>query len=121
MTQQMTDKTPTRAADAPCFCDRMNIGAPGVSCGDCPTRDYPSKANTPIAPPLPEPLTGVRFPKAPVYSEAQMRAYALAARRAALEEAAQALDAQHEARKQHDNHAAVYARMVRELAVRNEG
>ena len=50
------------------------------------------------------------------YSAAQMRAYALAARRAALEEAAQLLDTQHEARKHHDNHAAVYARMVRELA-----
>lgn len=24
----------------PCFCDANNIGAPGVSCGDCPTRDY---------------------------------------------------------------------------------
>jgi hypothetical protein len=24
---------------AKCFCDRMKIGVPGVSCGDCP-RDY---------------------------------------------------------------------------------
>jgi hypothetical protein len=27
----------------PCFCDRMKLGEPGVSgvsCGDCPTRDY---------------------------------------------------------------------------------
>ena len=23
-----------------CFCDRNNLGKPGVSCGDCPTRDY---------------------------------------------------------------------------------
>jgi hypothetical protein len=26
--------------DEPCFCDRKGIGAAGVSCGDCPTRDY---------------------------------------------------------------------------------
>lgn len=26
--------------DEPCFCDRNGIGAPGVSCGDCPIRDY---------------------------------------------------------------------------------
>ena len=23
-----------------CYCDQNNIGVPGVSCGDCPTRDY---------------------------------------------------------------------------------
>ena len=23
-----------------CYCDRMQIGEPGVSCGDCQTRDY---------------------------------------------------------------------------------
>jgi len=23
-----------------CYCDRNNIGVPGVSCGDCPERDY---------------------------------------------------------------------------------
>ena len=23
-----------------CHCDRNNLGVPGVSCGDCPTRDY---------------------------------------------------------------------------------
>jgi len=23
-----------------CWCDAMGIGKPGVSCGDCPTRDY---------------------------------------------------------------------------------
>ena len=23
-----------------CYCDQNNIGTPGVSCGDCPTRDY---------------------------------------------------------------------------------
>jgi hypothetical protein len=28
------------ALDEPCFCDRNGIGASGVSCGDCPTRDY---------------------------------------------------------------------------------
>jgi hypothetical protein len=28
------------ALDEPCFCDRNGIGAAGVSCGDCPTRDY---------------------------------------------------------------------------------
>ncbi len=26
-------------ANEPCFCDRQQIGVPGVSCGDCP-RDY---------------------------------------------------------------------------------
>jgi hypothetical protein len=30
--------------EEPCFCDRNGIGEPGVSCGDCPTRDY---KNTP--------------------------------------------------------------------------
>ena len=30
----------------PCFCDQNNIGAPGVSCGDCPTRDYAQPADT---------------------------------------------------------------------------
>ena len=24
----------------PCYCDHMGIGVPGVSCGDCPNRDY---------------------------------------------------------------------------------
>jgi hypothetical protein len=24
----------------PCWCDKQGIGEPGVSCGDCPTRDY---------------------------------------------------------------------------------
>lgn len=24
----------------PCFYDRTGLGEPGVSCGDCPTRDY---------------------------------------------------------------------------------
>ena len=27
-------------ADETCFCDRNGLGEPGVSCGDCPTRDY---------------------------------------------------------------------------------
>jgi hypothetical protein len=27
-----------------CFCDRTNLGAPVVSCGDCPNRDYPQQA-----------------------------------------------------------------------------
>jgi hypothetical protein len=27
-------------ADQPCFCDKQGLGVPGVSCGDCPTRDY---------------------------------------------------------------------------------
>jgi hypothetical protein len=27
-----------------CFCDRNNLGVPGVSCGDCPTRDYKQAA-----------------------------------------------------------------------------
>jgi hypothetical protein len=29
-----------------CHCDKNNLGEPGVSCGDCPTRDY----KTPTAP-----------------------------------------------------------------------
>ena len=24
----------------PCYCDRMGIGDPAASCGDCPTRDW---------------------------------------------------------------------------------
>lgn len=28
------------APQEPCWCDKNNIGEPGVSCGDCPTRDY---------------------------------------------------------------------------------
>lgn len=31
--------TPPAAPAEPCYCDRMGIGVPGVSCGDCP-RDY---------------------------------------------------------------------------------
>lgn len=27
-----------------CWCDEMGIGKPGVSCGDCPTRDYAEPA-----------------------------------------------------------------------------
>lgn len=30
-----------------CFCDKQGIGAPGVSCGDCPKRDYKSAAASP--------------------------------------------------------------------------
>ena len=30
----------TAPDSALCFCDRQGIGVPGVSCGDCPTRDY---------------------------------------------------------------------------------
>lgn len=30
---------PPAAPAEPCYCDRMGIGVPGVSCGDCP-RDY---------------------------------------------------------------------------------
>jgi len=29
-----------------CYCDRNNIGVPGVSCGDCPERDYKGKSRT---------------------------------------------------------------------------
>lgn len=28
------------AETEPCWCDKQGIGQPGVSCGDCPTRDY---------------------------------------------------------------------------------
>ena len=28
----------------PCYCDKQGIGEPGVSCGDCPTRDYKEQA-----------------------------------------------------------------------------
>lgn len=31
-----------------CWCDEQGIGEPGVSCGDCPTRDY--KATAPEQP-----------------------------------------------------------------------
>lgn len=31
----------------PCYCDKNGIGAPGVSCGDCPDRDYKPKAESP--------------------------------------------------------------------------
>ena len=36
------DHGPAWRKDLPelCFCDRNNIGEPGVSCGDCPNRDY---------------------------------------------------------------------------------
>lgn len=33
----------------PCYCDRMQIGVPGVSCGDCP-RDYKPAAPAPAVP-----------------------------------------------------------------------
>ena len=34
-------RTPSAPQQAePCFCDRTGLGEPGVSCGDCPTRDY---------------------------------------------------------------------------------
>lgn len=35
----------------PCYCDRMQIGVPGVSCGDCP-RDYKPAAPAPAVPDL---------------------------------------------------------------------
>lgn len=31
-----------------CWCDEQNIGEPGVSCGDCPTRDYKHPATAPV-------------------------------------------------------------------------
>ncbi len=31
-------------AQEACWCDQNNIGEPGVSCGDCPTRDYKQPA-----------------------------------------------------------------------------
>ncbi len=36
----------------PCYCDRMQIGVPGVSCGDCP-RDYKPAAPAPAVPESP--------------------------------------------------------------------
>ena len=33
-----------------CWCDAQGIGKPGISCGDCPTRDY----RQPERKPLPE-------------------------------------------------------------------
>lgn len=48
MSQRMGSLTPAQIVgvvqavnDAPCYCDRMGIGEPNASCGDCPTRDYP--------------------------------------------------------------------------------
>lgn len=32
------------AQQEPCYCDKNGIGEPGVSCGDCPTRDYKQPA-----------------------------------------------------------------------------
>lgn len=78
---------------------------------------------------LPEALPAMEW-RHSMYTADQMQAYARAAlgqqiavytagvRTAALEEAAQLLDAEHEARKQHDNHAACYARKIRALATR---
>ena len=37
------------AQPEPCYCDRMQIGDPSVSCGDCPTRDY-NQVNPPAQP-----------------------------------------------------------------------
>ena len=34
-------------AQQQCWCDQQDIGAPGVSCGDCPTRDYKQPAHAP--------------------------------------------------------------------------
>ena len=33
-----------QTAQEKCWCDQNNIGEPGVSCGDCPTRDYKQPA-----------------------------------------------------------------------------
>lgn len=35
--------SPQPKQEEPCFCDRTGLGEPGVSCGDCPTRDYKPK------------------------------------------------------------------------------
>jgi hypothetical protein len=35
----------------PCWCDKQGIGEPGVSCGDCPTRDYKRTAGVPASDP----------------------------------------------------------------------
>ncbi|MEY2656186.1 MAG: hypothetical protein RLZZ524_3214 [Pseudomonadota bacterium] len=45
----------SKAAQEPCFCDRMNIGEPGVSCGDCPTRDYKPTSGWKLVPVEPTP------------------------------------------------------------------
>jgi len=37
-------------ASEKCWCDEQSIGEPGVSCGDCPTRDYKSPATAPEQP-----------------------------------------------------------------------
>ena len=39
-------KQPATAPEQ-CWCDEQNIGEPGVSCGDCPTRDYKHPATAP--------------------------------------------------------------------------
>lgn len=36
------------AAPEQCWCDEQGIGEPGVSCGDCPLRDYTAPATTQI-------------------------------------------------------------------------
>jgi hypothetical protein len=50
----------------------------------------------------------------PAWDEDQMRAYALQERAEERELCAKLLDAEHEKRKHLDNHAAVYARMLRD-------
>ena len=42
----LENNTPTQPAQETCWCDQNNIGEPGVSCGDCPTRDYKQPALT---------------------------------------------------------------------------
>ena len=77
--------------DAPdeCFCDSTKLGAPGVSCGDCPTRDYgaqpaPAPVQVDGAGELP-PLPAAEYRVSPdsrrpsLYDEDAMRAYARAA------------------------------------------
>lgn len=54
MQERMEDLRAALAAPATapeqCWCDEQGIGEPGVSCGDCPTRDYKSPATAPEQP-----------------------------------------------------------------------
>jgi hypothetical protein len=55
--QLMQDDAIAQVAEAdgaaraePCWCDKQGIGEPGVSCGDCPTRDYKRTAGVNVGP-----------------------------------------------------------------------
>lgn len=54
------------AQPEPCFCDKNKLGEPGVSCGDCPTRDYKSASPAAAVQPKPQELPSWACPMATV-------------------------------------------------------